>query len=288
MSVIDAPVHAQIEILNSPGSRFEARLRAAQNSAGELRDQELKRVSREFESIFISQLLKVMRETIEESGLTEGGFGKSIYTELFDQEISQTIARRGALGIADLLYKNLAGKETVTPPPDAQPASGATPPAKILSEKTQAEENADISDLQLPVRAPVSSRFGMRRDPFSGRQKFHKGLDLAAPEGTKVVAALPGKVLSAGFLPGYGNTILVQHAEGIQTRYGHLGSIQVKVGDAVDSESVLGTVGQTGRSTGAHLHFEVIRMGEPVDPLQAAGSQTSPREQISIRLDSSG
>ncbi len=175
-------------MLNSPGNRLEAKIRAAQGSAGPNQKSELKKVSQEFEAIFISQLLKVMRETIEESGLTEGGFGKSIYTELFDQEVALSIARHGALGISDLLYKNLTekGLGSSTPPaskpePKEQTSSPEPTETPVVS---GSKAEPEISDLQLPVQAPVSSSFGLRRDPFLRDVRFHKGLDLSAPEGT--------------------------------------------------------------------------------------------------------
>ena len=268
-SLISPLAQVPTDALSSPATRLEAKIRAAQTASGEKQKYELKKVSQEFEAIFIAQLLKVMRQTIEESGLTEGGFGKSIYTELFDQEVSLSIARRGALGISDLLYRSLVEKnlDSTAPAgtlvPDA-PVPSVTPAGPAQSE---AGTEIDISDLQLPVPATVSSAFGLRRDPFSGLARFHKGIDLAAPEGVKVAAALPGKVISAGYERGYGRTVLLQHSGGLQTRYAHLGSIGVKAGDVIASEETLGTVGNTGRSTGPHLHFEVIRMGEPVNPL---------------------
>jgi murein DD-endopeptidase MepM/ murein hydrolase activator NlpD len=79
---------------------------------------------------------------------------------------------------------------------------------------------------------------------------------------------LQGRVVYAGYESGYGNTVIVQHSGELQTRYGHLGSIAVRVGDAVDSQDTLGTVGSTGRSTGPHLHFEVTRNGVAVDPVE--------------------
>jgi murein DD-endopeptidase MepM/ murein hydrolase activator NlpD len=124
----------------------------------------------------------------------------------------------------------------------------------------------------------------MRKDPLSRQVRFHKGLDLAAPEGMKVIAALPGTVISAGHETGYGNAVLIQHSGGLQTRYGHLGSVQVKAGDRVDSEAVLGTVGNTGRSTGPHVHFEVIRLGKPVNPLTVAHSQAVSVNQHPVNL----
>ena len=275
-SIINPLPQVPTDLSATAASKLENKIRVAQYSTGDKQKNQLKKVSQEFESLFIAQLLKVMRETIEESGLMEGGFGKSIYTDLFDQEVARSMAKRGVLGISDLLYKNLSDKNSqVGQPTSTNPAPSNEAPAQTspADSGTSSKPEPEISDLQLPVQAPVSSSFGMRNDPFSHQATFHKGVDLAAPDGTKVVAALPGTVISAGYETGYGNNVLIQHSGGLQTRYGHLGSVNVKAGDVVDSESVLGTVGNTGRSTGSHLHFEVTRMGKPVDPLPLAGTQ---------------
>ncbi len=281
-SIISPLPQVPIDLSATAASKLENKIRAAQNSTGDKQKNELKKVSQEFESLFIAQLLKVMRETIEESGLMEGGFGKSIYTDLFDQEVARSMAKRGVLGISDLLYKNLSDKNSqVGQPTSTNPAPPNEAPVQTspADSGTSGKPEPEISDLQLPVQAPVSSGFGMRNDPFSHQTTFHKGVDLAAPDGTKVVAALPGTVISAGYETGYGNNVLIQHSGGLQTRYGHLGSVNVKAGDVVDSESVLGRVGSTGRSTGPHLHFEVTRMGKPVDPLPLAGTQAASLKQ---------
>jgi murein DD-endopeptidase MepM/ murein hydrolase activator NlpD len=270
-SLVNPLTQVPVDLLTSPSGRLENKLAAIQGASGIKGKADLKKVSEEFEAIFLAQLLKVMRETIEDSGLLEGGFGKSIYTELFDQEVSLELARRGTLGISKLLYQSLSNNT-----PDADENQDPTPvmenaaPSAIDpgTSKDAVECEEEISDFQLPVQAPVSSAFGMRRDPFSHQVKFHKGLDLSAPEGMKVVPALQGKVVYAGYSNGYGNTVILQHSDGFQTRYGHLGSIAVEVGDTVDSQDILGTVGNTGRSTGPHLHFEVIRNGVAVDPME--------------------
>ncbi len=256
------------EMLIGTGRRLEGKLTEVQRTAGEKQKSELKNAAQEFEAVFINYLLKAMRETIEESGLLEEGFGKSIYTEMFDQELSLSMARRNSLGISNLLYQNITKSEAEKNLKDAGPAPSL--PGKKAPDKGVERE---ISDVQLPVQAPVSSRFGVRVDPFSHKTRMHKGIDLAAPEGTKVEVPWAGKVVSAGFEKGYGNNVLIQHSEGFQTRYGHLGSMNVKAGDVVSAQQVLGTVGDTGRSTGPHLHFEVIRMGKPVDPLGGIESQ---------------
>ena len=99
-----------VNMLAPPGGRLESRLAAVQGASGEKQRAELKKVSQEFEAIFIAHLLKVMRETIEDSGLLEGGFGKSIYTELFDQEVALNLARGGTLGISNMLYQSLSDR----------------------------------------------------------------------------------------------------------------------------------------------------------------------------------
>jgi murein DD-endopeptidase MepM/ murein hydrolase activator NlpD len=275
-----------VDVLTSSGSSLESRIHAAQSASSAKQKGELKKAAQEFEAVFIAHMLKVMRETIEESGLLEGGFGKSIYTELFDQEVSLSLAKRGALGISNILERSLSADIGTEGQRDSSSSlyeglelAPATP-SRISPNRFRRtdEKESEISDLQLPVQAPVSSYYGMRKDPFTGHLKFHKGLDLAAPEGMKVVPALPGTVVFAGYENGYGNTVLVQHPDGLQTRYGHLGSINVRVGDAVASQNILGTVGNTGHSTGPHLHFEVIRNGMPVNPSASLGLYNSVSE----------
>lgn len=115
----------------------------------------------------------------------------------------------------------------------------------------------------VPLRRPVlgknwlSSRFGMRRDPLTGRRAFHSGYDYAARRGTPVVAGATGLVTYAGRLGNYGNAIRIRHGEGVSTLYGHLRAMHVKPGRYVRRGEVIGEVGSTGRSTGPHLHYEV-------------------------------
>ncbi|MGU3410442.1 M23 family metallopeptidase [Microbacterium sp. M1A1_1b] len=114
---------------------------------------------------------------------------------------------------------------------------------------------------------PTAGGFGGRWVAGCGAcSTNHQGLDFAAATGTPVVAAMPGRVVSAGVSGGYGNQVLVQHAGGLQTRYGHLSRIDVAVGQVVTAGERVGAVGSSGVSTGPHLHFEVIVGGRPVDP----------------------
>jgi murein DD-endopeptidase MepM/ murein hydrolase activator NlpD len=123
--------------------------------------------------------------------------------------------------------------------------------------------------LSLPAHGRISSNFGVRRDPFTGRARVHEGVDIAVPSGTPIHAAAAGTVVFAGKQRGYGNTVIVEHADGRKTRYAHASKLNVTVGETVGKGETIGLVGSTGRSTGPHLHFEVIEAGRHVNPLAA-------------------
>lgn len=113
----------------------------------------------------------------------------------------------------------------------------------------------------------ITSRFGNRRDPILGRGAFHAGIDFRAPTGTNIRASAPGTVVKAGRNGGYGKMVEIRHANGLTTRYAHLSRISVKKGDSVPAGAVIGQSGNTGRSTGPHLHYEVRQSGKAIDPL---------------------
>ena len=113
----------------------------------------------------------------------------------------------------------------------------------------------------------LTSRFGARAAPLAGASRLHPGLDLAAPYGSAVVARSPGLVVAAGWAGGYGNCVVIDHGSGLQTRYGHLSRIGVRVGQHVEAGALLGAVGSTGLSTGPHLHYEVRINGAAINPL---------------------
>ncbi|MFO7973624.1 MAG: M23 family metallopeptidase [Candidatus Hydrogenedentota bacterium] len=136
---------------------------------------------------------------------------------------------------------------------------------EAVSEPAKATEKSFGGLLGGPAR--LSSGFGMRKDPFTGRMQQHDGLDLAAAKGTKVYPMQEGRVTYSGWRGNYGRLIIVQHEDGTETRYGHLSERLVKEGDSVGANTVIGKVGSSGRSTGAHLHFELREGSRPVNPL---------------------
>ena len=118
-----------------------------------------------------------------------------------------------------------------------------------------------------PRISSLTSRFGYRNDPFSSaRAEYHPGIDFKGNYGDAVKCTANGRVVSAGWAGGYGNCVRVKHNNGFETVYGHLSRITVKVGQKVNVGDKIGQVGSTGRSTGAHLHYEVRQNGKPVNP----------------------
>ncbi|MCH1931919.1 M23 family metallopeptidase [Shewanella sp. A25] len=112
----------------------------------------------------------------------------------------------------------------------------------------------------------LSSPYGLRNDPFNGRRTMHKGIDFTGREGAKVVSTAAGVVTWAGNMFGYGELVEIDHGNGLRTRYGHNKALSVAVGDVVAKGEIIATMGSTGRSTGAHVHYEVLRGGQQIDP----------------------
>ena len=112
----------------------------------------------------------------------------------------------------------------------------------------------------------ISSHFGYRNDPFTGRGAFHAGVDFAGTPGSKVIAVGPGTVSFSGYRAGYGNLVEITHPTGYVTRYGHNSRNLVRVGQSVQKNDAIAVIGSTGRSTGTHVHFEVLRDGKVLNP----------------------
>jgi murein DD-endopeptidase MepM/ murein hydrolase activator NlpD len=214
----------------------------------------LKKACQMFEAQFLKILWKEMRNTVQLTKLNHGGYGEEVFTDLLDQAVSDQSVKNGSMGIADMLERQLSRD------------GYARPGAKIGEQLSGG--SADGS-LQIPVDGGVlTSGFGLRQHPITGEDEEHSGIDIAAPQGTPVLAAAAGRVEFAGEQGDYGNLVIITHADGSQTYYGHLAEIAVSEGSLVNSGQKLGTVGSTGTSTGPHLHFETRdASGQAVNPL---------------------
>jgi murein DD-endopeptidase MepM/ murein hydrolase activator NlpD len=125
-----------------------------------------------------------------------------------------------------------------------------------------------MNSLLLPVRGRVGDRFGWRRHPILGETLFHTGVDIRADFGQPIRASQDGRVIFAGWLRGYGRTLVVRHSDGFTTRYAHCSRLLKRVGDRVRRGARIARVGSSGLSTGPHVHFEVRQFGKPLNPLR--------------------
>lgn len=125
---------------------------------------------------------------------------------------------------------------------------------------------------RLPITSPVrddhwiSSDYGLRKDPFNNQSAWHEGIDYAAPTGTPIYATASGEVVSSGWNGGYGMTVVIEHSGNLKTRYAHLKKSLVKPGQSVDRGDKIALMGSTGRSTGSHLHYEIVHDEDPINP----------------------
>lgn len=136
---------------------------------------------------------------------------------------------------------------------------------------TRQEINGDLFKKPIRARWYLSSSFGWRSSPFTGKRSYHSGVDMACPTGTYIYSAMPGTVTSTGFSEVYGNYVIVKHHSGYKTLYAHMSVILAVKGQRVTQDSRIGKVGSTGLSTGPHLHFTVFKNGKQVNPANLWG-----------------
>ena len=204
-----------------------------------------------FEAYFIETMLKEMRKSVPRTQ-TDQGQAMEVYVGLFDQAVSETISKGRGIGLADMIEKSLLRGMELGP----EGCHG-------LGEKDCQFESGidDLVDL-----GRISSTYGLRADPITGHLTTHSGLDIAMAEGTPVEPIAPGRVIFSGRKSGYGEIVIIDHGDGLESRYAHLQDRGVEVGDYLDGDHPLGRSGQSGRATGPHLHLEVRQDGQAVDP----------------------
>lgn len=184
-----------------------------------------------------------------------------------------------ALLLDAAMSKRLGSAAEVTPAVDSSKLSdeflkmeqGINRLAATFARIEKVTTASNLANMSFPGRAPVAepemtSTFGNRVDPFRKRRAFHGGVDFAASKGTPILASAGGEVVFAGYRNEYGYTVEIDHGAGLATRYAHASKLFVKRGQVVMPGQEIAAVGSTGRSTGAHLHFEIIKDGEVVDP----------------------
>lgn len=251
---------------------------------------QLAQLAHQFEAMFLSQMLKGMRESMTSND--EEGLGNETMTDTFDSELGLSLSKQGGLGLANLMLEALVrqGKDasTATVPvaphvvaaytssatsnagsAPSVPVVPASAPVALPVAGTDAaiEAAAQVPGASAPVALPgaVTSAFGWRSDPFTGRAQFHAGTDIRMAYGQGVQAVAGGKVTSVSERSGYGLTVVIDHGNGLETRYAHLSGATVREGEMVEAGQVVAQSGNSGRSTGPHLHLEARQNGRAVE-----------------------
>lgn len=275
----------------APGNPIDPAARPAVTGPGAPpRDREAERVqlaqlAQEFEAMLMNEMLSGWRESLAadrglDDGDADGANGLGAMTDMVSTEFGRALSRSGGLGIANVLLRSfdrLASRPDDSTRETAVPMIGAGRPLAVAtgtagSGLPAGAPTSDVGPGEAPdgvtsrIGGTVTSGFGWRPDPFSGRVQFHAGADIRMAYGQDVAAVADGRVAFAGEQAGYGLTVVLDHDNGLQTRYGHLSRASVRTGDVVAGGQIIAQSGSSGRSTGPHLHVELRSDGKPVDP----------------------
>jgi murein DD-endopeptidase MepM/ murein hydrolase activator NlpD len=264
----------------------------------------LAQLGTEFESMLLLQMLREMRKSgsWKDESEDKEGYGAEALFDTVDAELAMHLAKAQGFGlgasIAQQIAEQIAGPAGTALPvqlpsnlPSMVPASmplerrAAPLGAVAMTNERMAEVDGEVkseptatlepelppaeltvSNAAMPGERVTTSPFGWRRDPFSGAATYHRGVDLRAAYGESIGAAATGRVVFAGEQGGYGQTVVLEHPDGMRTRYAHLSAVLTEVGAEVGAGAAIGRAGHSGRATGTHLHFEVTQNGRPVDP----------------------
>jgi murein DD-endopeptidase MepM/ murein hydrolase activator NlpD len=209
--------------------------------------------------------------------------GGQLRADMFIEALADAVAKGGGIGIARMLQDSIgdggAAGARVAAKGGARPmlmngATGDTLSPDLINEAEAPDRPEPVRARSGPPAGPpkeISSGFGRRVDPIDGHDKFHQGVDLRAASGDPIRVAGDGVVRRAGPRGGYGNAVEIDHGGGVTTLYAHASEVLVKPGEKVNAQQEIARVGQSGRATGPHLHFEVRLDHRQVDPTQYAG-----------------
>lgn len=211
------------------------------------------------QALFMEFMLKAMEDSVEaEGGMFGNGSGSEVYRGMFRGQLAAAMSSQLQSPLEAELRRRLESSTPAAAPAKAdEPAAAAVTPepqAPVSSAPTQPEFPTET----LPVAGRITSRVGWRVDPINQTQKFHRGTDIAAPEGTPIRAVAAGAVVESGVKGSYGNAVVIETADGKRMLYAHNRANLVKVGDRVEAGQTIAEVGATGRATGPHVHFEVL------------------------------
>jgi len=199
-------------------------------------------VAAKVQAMFMELMIKAMEESVDaEDGIFSSSSSSEIYRGMFREQLGAAMGSKLGGTLVEELEKSMNKSR--------EKLLNAAPPVD------RPELDAPVSGL--PVAGIVTSQVGWRKDPISGAMAFHKGLDIAAPQGPSIRAVASGTVIESGTKGEYGNAVVIQTDDGRRMLYGHNAANLVRVGERVQQGETIASVGATGKATGPHVHFEV-------------------------------
>jgi len=200
-------------------------------------------VAAKVQAMFMELMIKAMEESVDaEDGIFSSSSSSEIYRGMFREQLGAAMGSKLGGTLVEELEKSMNKSR--------EKLLNAAPPVD------RPELDAPVSGL--PVAGIVTSQVGWRKDPISGAMAFHKGLDIAAPQGTSIRAVASGTVIESGTKGEYGNAVVIQTDDGRRMLYGHNAANLVRVGERVQQGETIASVGATGKATGPHVHFEMM------------------------------
>lgn len=223
--------------------------------------EKVRALAQQFEAMLLSQMMRDMKESMSPES-DRVGLGGPILADTMNTELGLSLSRSGGLGLADVLIQALKAYDAVDDKGDDRGEVAATEMAMAMPLPVEVRDTVVLPQ----STASVTSDYGWRTDPIHGQARFHGGVDLRYAYGQEVHAAAAGVVTFAGEKGGYGTTVVIDHGQGLETRYAHLSAADVREGDRIEAGARIARSGNSGRATGPHLHFEVRQDGRTVDP----------------------
>jgi murein DD-endopeptidase MepM/ murein hydrolase activator NlpD len=233
---------------------------------GDSKPEAIRQVAEQFESIFLHQVFKSMRATVPKDGMTGGGFGGEVFTDMLDQQYANIASSSSSFGLAESIARQLGAGEAESGFQLREPQG-----LRRMNANKAYKHQAHDTQWTLPVDGELSGTFGAQRSHMSKVTKLHRGIDWNAPSGTAIRAAKAGTVTYASDMGKNGQTVVLDHGNGIESLYAHASGIAVNIGDKVKAGEEIARVGSSGNADREHLHFEVRQNGKSVDPASLLG-----------------
>jgi murein DD-endopeptidase MepM/ murein hydrolase activator NlpD len=220
----------------------------------------IEEVAKQFESIFMHQVFKSMRQTLPKEGMMSGGFGEDVFTDMLDQEYAGMATQNQSMGLAATIAEQLGGSSS-----GLETALAPKALRQLKASQAYAQDKTS-GQWTSPVQADSQKPFGMHRAPSESRAHFHDGIDFISAEQTPVVVSRAGLISSVKSMGADRYEVQVDHGDGFVSSYEGVKAVQVKIGDPVEQGAELGTTSTASTRHDEGLHFEIQHRGRSIDP----------------------